>query len=1005
MEEESSIDGLRLSQLEQESESDEVDIMLLGSMLLAARSRDREPPALAEVCGGSLTLKTTAVALHRLLSQKGTVKYTEENRKDLELVLRAFVYDVALAARNGEALFTSQELQKSRSELEKTQRELLQTSRILDARKREEEEIDWVDKGELVRENTELRDEVDQLHRESVAATQKYLMAKKQRESEFEELRTENEKLRESVQTLTDRIKAQEFHVARKEKEITRLMKEVGEKEEAIANIEQKLQAKKRRIEEVDRKRQKAELKLEEVVAESERSVALMSQRMRETSQTKRSSSASAQVQNLSQALRSLTTNYERQCSESIRLHEMNKNLVDVIAKYDKVFEAYEAALATKEDVHESNLEIAQDLKMSHRQVLELERQLDEYQDFVTQIEQLTNTETTEEAVDAVAHMLNNGFIENKRLRSIVDEEMRFISSLTSSPFISDKQELEVQIARCRQYIKENVFSGDQETEEEENPRDVETCLILQTKRAAMLIEHCEKLRREVKILDEIVSKFHYEQRDVSSLPHFLASRFNATEKLILDIQDLLKVKDEQAIIPEMRMRNNVLNDLDTRLREKLNFEGQLGDLAIYAVEYINNIEERALMDRTVVERDAQTEIEAVKAKFEEEAKNKDDQICQLEKELKTTQDLLKKASQDKEQCEVKLTEAAEESERQAKRASDQNIALVRLKESVKELEDEIQTCNEDNRRLKEQLAESCAVSRQKSEQIMAEERTLHQNEIDAIHSQFESVSQRMKQELARKTARNKELKAKVKEVIDAYTKAFQKQKQTIARLRRELEQSNQANLNSVIEDPEVEVLAMQVKQLTAENAQLRATQDTSDEKLKQVREVRDNYWKAQIAQMEQDFQDQSQQDKEVILELRRRLNETSSDLKKAPPPKVIQLDKAAVRRMEEWEKWARDLYSSVNPGDASHASASSLRFALGEMMLSSIAHRQLMERLKSLRLQKQLFLHGYTPGDHLLLPKQPTMRNLLILAMACVRIQKKKTGVAGSLSQYSTYV
>ena len=1004
MEDESSIDGLRLSQLEQESEIEEIDILALSPMILAVQSRKQEPPPLSEICGDSSTLRMIATNLHRLFSQKGSVKYTEDNRKDLELIVRAFAYDIAQAAREGAASFVSQEFRRSKMELDNVQKELAETSRILDVRKRESV-LDDLDKDDLVRENSELRDEVDQLHRENVAATHKYLGAKKYREQELEELRQQNEKLSESVEKLTDRVRVQEFHIKRKEEEIKRLMQELGEKQEQVTEAEHKLEAKKRKIDEMERKKQKVELKLEEALAENERSAATLSERKRELSSTRKSVSSNSQVQGLSTALRSLTEEYEKQCAETLELQERNQKLVDVIIKHNKLFEVYESELAAKENVEESNAEMTRDFETSCKQVEHLEKKLEEQDDFVDQILEITNTGTVEEALEAVESLVREGYVENRRLRAIIEEEMKFISSFTNTPLIAKKSELEIEIARCRQYIKENVFSGDDEREEP--PSDVETSLVLQTKRAMMLIQHCEKMRREIKILEEIAQNFQFDMNDIASLPHVLSSKFDRMERVITGMKRALKIQDEDSLVPEMKMRIDLLNEFEKTLREKLNFEGQLGDLAIYAVEYIHNVEERAAIDRAAVLKDVQTELQEAKRAFETETNEKETQIANLQKQLDETSDRLRNESTRAADLESQLKDANEESQRQTQRATEQNAAVIQMKENVKLMEEQLQDSQNENERLKTKLNEICAISREKSERLLVEERKQHQEEIEAIKEQFESVSQRTKEELQRRTTRNKELKEKLKEVINSYAKAFQKQKQTIASLRQKVEDANQASLNSLVEDPEVQILSTQVKQLTAENAKLKANQENSDNQLKQVREMRDAYWKAQIAQLEKELQNQSESERHTIMDLQQRLAESSSELKKKKdtPQKVIQLDKTAIRRLEEWEKWARDMYGNLNQGESAKISADSLRFSLGEMILASLAHRQLLDRLKSLRMQKQLFLHGYTGAECLLLPKQPSLRTLLILAMACVRIQKKKTGIAGSLAQYSTYV
>lgn len=100
--------------------------------------------------------------------------------------------------------------------------------------------------------------------------------------------------------------------------------------------------------------------------------------------------------------------------------------------------------------------------------------------------------------------------------------------------------------------------------------------------------------------------------------------------------------------------------------------------------------------------------------------------------------------------------------------------------------------------------------------------------------------------------------------------------------------------------------------------------------------------------------------------------------------------DNKPVRLVDsEWEKWGREMYSCTMDGDVSTHSSQELRNILGEMIIASISQRDLVKKLKSLRIQKNLLLRD-VPLKNIKTNKPIQFKVLCIVVLTAKRIFTK---------------
>ena len=377
---------------------------------------------------------------------------------------------------------------------------------------------------------------------------------------------------------------------------------------------------------------------------------------------------------------------------------------------------------------------------------------------------------------------------------------------------------------------------------------------------------------------------------------------------------------------------------------------------------------------------------------------------AKLESKLSEYQNAVKKLKKDNLLLKKALNEYKNKVSEAEKRDSSHKQTLSAMKHNYAEVESRCSELSSQNAKLEQEMEEKVKAADARIYKVVDQERAQHAIEIENIQNRFNVLSDRLKERLNNKKQRIQTLKKKLKDVISSYEEAFRKQKSTISILREQLEeQAKEANQSEI---------SLELAQM---DSQLRATQSEKNNlemKIKQIQDdhvkamtIRDTFWKAQIALVEQTAQKNIDNEKQSIITniaSKIKCNPTLEDITKAYEKKFndnstsdfsksVSIDTQAQKQLEEWEKWSRSLFTNVSHGEVFGHNSKELRFILGEMVLSSISNHILISRLESLRIQKIYLIsrqEKYVPRPKKKSP--PEIRSLLLCSMFLIRIQRR---------------
>jgi hypothetical protein len=238
----------------------------------------------------------------------------------------------------------------------------------------------------------------------------------------------------------------------------------------------------------------------------------------------------------------------------------------------------------------------------------------------------------------------------------------------------------------------------------------------------------------------------------------------------------------------------------------------------------------------------------------------------------------------------------------------------------------------------------------------LEEERKQHQIEVESVRSQFAIQFEKLHDSIKRKSDRIKQLKAKIAEINDEFTMAFENEKQIVQSLRQKYEREIASKTASET------ALLIQVKTLQSENSELRRK---AEEQIARCEKARDSFWKSKLSLAEEEFQ--------------KRMTTVVS------PKRQMKTDKKTLEVLSEWENWAKRTYANVNHGEIFRENSRALRLRLSELLLDSVNQRGVSAKLKSLRDQKLILLRHQALEERS--DEEPSFRTVLIIGLAITRL------------------
>ena len=583
--------------------------------------------------------------------------------------------------------------------------------------------------------------------------------------------------------------------------------------------------------------------------------------------------------------------------------------------------------------------------------------------------------------------------------------------------------------------------------------REAFAVIALQSENNDIIRRYCDKINSKYQAIVSQLSaaaeviNFTGEQEDLAIA---IAEKLRAFQAFAKKSQLVLNANYNPADFEEtisfltkyLQQSATILKQIDTDLRAAVKFEGELIDLPFFAVDCINDLLRMisSAKEETVAEMRAQ--LEQLQREQEEEKEKATEALATLESEGKHKDDIIAELQKQLEQLEQKNIEISNQNRDVDAQRQEAEDKLQKMLANYNDVEADMEAAKEETERIREQMNKKQKAFEERLDMMIEQERQQHSEDLARFEDKLKQREDKLKQELNAKSSKLQQAKAKLKEVIETYDAAFKQQKEATAVLRQQNQelidrlQQRQEPKNkqtSQVQGPEYEQLKAEIKQLTSEKLMLESKLDQTIANAEQARKLRESYWESQLSQKEEVItrsiqleQDESEakvndfasrivkalspyvaadtETDHVVQEaanIAQKLAEAETEIEKLKARKVnqsaiptrlsdIQRLQQISNALQEWDRWARDLYVNVTEGQIPCQSSKDLRYQLGEMILASIGHRQLIWRLESLRSQKKALTCGVEIPQERQGEKPISTRVLSNYILAAIRIMRK---------------
>ena len=484
---------------------------------------------------------------------------------------------------------------------------------------------------------------------------------------------------------------------------------------------------------------------------------------------------------------------------------------------------------------------------------------------------------------------------------------------------------------------------------------------------------------------------------------------------------------------------STILRDFDTELRNAVQFEGELEELPAFACQCVNELKEMIIKEKNESIQGTRNQIAQLRREIAAEQEKSAEQISKLEKtieQLENEKEILQKNNTELE---------AEKNETQAKLSAtedEKQIADEKLQAMLKnygQLEEDLEVAKQENEEMRQQMNKKQATFEERIDAIISDERKQHVEDLLRFEEKLKEREERLQLEINTKSQKLTKTKQKLKMVIETYEKAFKQQKETTAQLRQQnnelidrLQIPPEKKGAKVSQGPgtaEAENLKAQIRNLKQEKAILATQLEETEAKVAAEQAAQNKAWEEKIKAKEQEIEEVKKQEEEkreynesqLISEIAESLAPYAADcsdtesavravrevaqslaqaeknieklkrnnaIKEVPNVNNSERAQQVNNALQDWDRWARDLYVNVTDGQIPKQSSKDLRYALSEMVLSSIGHRKLIWRLESLRSQKKALTSGVEIPERSTPP--PSSRATVLSVIGAIRILRK---------------
>ena len=490
-----------------------------------------------------------------------------------------------------------------------------------------------------------------------------------------------------------------------------------------------------------------------------------------------------------------------------------------------------------------------------------------------------------------------------------------------------------------------------------------------------------------------------------------------------------------ESITKFVKRSQEIAKSLELDVKPLINFEGELEEIPSNAALFIRQVLEEINNMQIESVNDMKNQLQELREELASEKETSTNVIARLELENQNAKSELNEAETKLEKAQKGIQTLTQQLEDSKQRKSDLETKLSLLESNYAELEQDAERIRLENENLRKE-----GIKRQKSyderiDKLLDEERNAHTQETELMQKKFASKEQKLKEAYESKSAKLSEAKRTMKQMIEQYEAAFVKQKESTAALRAQNQElinrltNPSASNSSPKKSMKEQTLQSEIKGLQAEKQVLQSRIDQLSNRIEEVQLARDSYWQAQMIAKENEvakakneieetgkeallsyvakvgtiieqfaptsFENTEEETLELIQTISERLQEAESKLeaskKKPESPKKENLEiklqevtskaTAALKSTAEWEKWAKNLISSILNQEVPNDSKQ-IRRKISDLALAGIGSSERI--IESLRAQKRALINGAC--SHVKTGKQ-SVKGLLIAMQASARL------------------
>ena len=1101
-----------MSEEEQQANSSQfntVDEAKMKALSRVCETFEEIPPELSDFAKDNQALISIADNIHSICNPTGDTLFPQKDLNDFELAIRTFIFNMSNSAVRDQTTKDREQSNENR----------IMTQQLAESKEETRQREDQINK--LQKEIEKLQDKLEKSQQEAKDYLEKFNQSNEkikrirhENGDQQKQLKVEIDNLNEEKQSIIAKLKMAEFTNTRLSKSLDLANEENAQLHAELTTIKSKAEAKSSKLKQATSNYAQLQLKMRQVDADNQR---LITEQNEFVSQLKdlQNRLIESNPENLKkleeeknaymETCAKLQEQMDLRANDYIASRKEQTELTRQVNEKDEQIkdleEENEKLNQQLNDLRNRNTELTRQTDALSQQVEETQREMSNYNPSSILYESLNDEskskiekkfgKVTEDQIPALFQSLLDGntndelIDQNKRLVSILENQLRFLSSAvvrsiidpkllspdsSSSPLNQDlgaRDRMFVEIARTRQFLQTNCDTQPQKMSEQDMQkifeklqngadlaqREAFVLIAIEASNNDTIRRYCDKiLSQNQTIISQLVTvadvvNCNGQLQDivpavVEKLKNF--QQFSKKMKNILNGDfDSTKFDDTLAFLLQYASTTSkILKDFDTDLRDALQFEGELAEMPDYATQAIKELKDIIAKAKEESIQGMRNQVTQLRREMAEEQEKAGEQIAKLEEEVSQKDDVIAdlnnriKAEQDeKKQVQQELYTTEQEK-------ADAEQKLNTILQSYNDLEADLESAKKETEEMREQMQKKQKTFEERLDSIIADERKSHAEDLKHFEDKLKAREERLRLEINTKSQKLQQAKQKLRDVIDTYDKAFKQQKETTAQLR---QQNNELIDRLQIHEPrqkaakgqtgvssvEVENLKAEVRNLMQDKADLETQLEQAEAKAQKEQNTREKSWEQKLQDKQSEIESvraeeeakrqeieknmigdilsslapyapKNANDLESAIQTARdvceRLTQAEQDLdnlkrsksiKSMPNAYDMQRTEQINSALQDWDRWARDLYVNVTDGQVPKQSTKDLRYALSEMVLASIGHRKLIWRLEALRAEKKALLSGVRIPRERTTP-QIKMRATLLTVLGAVRIVRK---------------